>query len=536
MKKIISLIKASMTEDMNLFKVSTKKKTFFSKVLLPIFLSLIVMVAISGYSEMFIEELSPIHMEFVLLTIFILFTSIMTIVEGIYKSGSLLFNCKDDNLLLSLPLKRSTVLYIRVLKFYIFELLYNSIFLLPAIIVYAIKVNPGISYYFISLIGLLLFPIVPIFISCILGTIISFLSSRFKVKNYAQTFFTLILLVGIMYLSYNINGLITSIAENASSINDFITKLYYPAGAFIELITNFKITTLLLFIFAHIILFSISIIIIGRVFFSINSKIKSIKVSKNHRNYRIKSSNQIWALIKKELNRFANSPVFIINAGFGLVLFIILCIVVVTKSSLLMDILLKFDSTVEFDINIYMPIILFALLCFSSFMTSITSSMISLEGKSFVILKSLPVKPFTIVMSKVLSALLIMIPCLLIGNIILFIKFPFDFISIILLLLSSMILPLLSELIGIMINLKYPRMDAKNDTEVVKQSMSSAISVFLGLSMLGITGYLLYIMIRLNISFNLIIFIFLLGFGILSLGLMIILNKSCDKSFENIVV
>ena len=120
MKKIISLIRASMTEDMNLFKVNTKKKSVFSKYLIPLFLVLTIMGVMYSYSELIIKELTKVNMEFVLLTIFILFTSIMTIIEGIYKSGNLLFNCKDDNLLLSLPIKKSTVLFIRIFKFYTF--------------------------------------------------------------------------------------------------------------------------------------------------------------------------------------------------------------------------------------------------------------------------------------------------------------------------------------------------------------------------------------------------------------------------------
>ena len=122
---------------------------------------------------------------------------------------------------------------------------------------------------------------------------------------------------------------------------------------------------------------------------------------------------------------------------------------------------------------------MFGLICFASFMTSITSSMISLEGKSFNILKSLPVNPFIIIKSKVLAAVLIMIPFMIIGDLIIFIRFGFDLLSIILLLIASILFPLISETIGIIVNLKYPRMDAKNDTEVVKQSMSSMISVFI---------------------------------------------------------
>ena len=104
MNKLLSLIKASMTSDMDLFKINIKKQTKFSKIL-PIIIVLILMSTIFSYAELIIKNLTSIHMEYVLLTLFIFITSIMTFIEGIYKTSSLLFNLKDDNLLLSLPIK-----------------------------------------------------------------------------------------------------------------------------------------------------------------------------------------------------------------------------------------------------------------------------------------------------------------------------------------------------------------------------------------------------------------------------------------------
>lgn len=537
MKKIISLLKASMSEGMNLFRISTKKKNTFTKVLLPIILTLILMGVMYSYSELIIEQLKTVNMEFVLLTLFIVLTSVMTLIEGIYKSSNLLFNCKDDNMLFALPIRKRTILFIRVLKFYVFELLYNSVFLLPAIIVYAIYMKPTIMYYIVSFIGLLLFPIIPILISCVIGTFITFVSSKFKGKNFVQTLITVIFLLGIMYFSYNSDNLIMNIAQNASSINDFITKLYYPAGIFIELITKFNPIKLLEFIIVNLGLLMVTILVIGKVYFNINSNVKSIKLNKTNKKYTIKSLSPTKALIKKEFNRFINSTVFVTNAGFGLVLFILGCILIT----------IKFDSVTEMIINNMpnftldyikscLPVILFAFICFSSFMTSITSSMISLEGKSINILKSLPIKPYKIVKSKVLTAILIMIPCILIGDSIVFIRFSFDILSIILILIASVLFPLLAETIGIIINLKYPRMDAKNDTEVVKQSMSSSISVFIGMGIIGITIFLLFKALQANISNNIIMLVFIIAFTIIYYGLLLFLHKTCDKSFDNITV
>ena len=153
---------------------------------------------------MIIEQLIPVHMEVFLLTLFVVLFSILTIVEGIYKAGNLLFNCKDDNLLLSLPIKKSTVLFIRILKFYLFELLYNSLFILPAMVVYVQYVNVTWTFYLVSFFTILLLPIVPIVISCIIGGIISYSSSKFKLKNIAQIAITMVFLLAVFLVSFNL--------------------------------------------------------------------------------------------------------------------------------------------------------------------------------------------------------------------------------------------------------------------------------------------------------------------------------------------
>ena len=156
------------------------------------------------------------------------------------------------------------------------------------------------------------------------------------------------------------------------------------------------------------------------------------------------------------------------------------------------------------------------------------------KKKTFNILKSLPVKPYDIIKSKVNAAILIMLPCIFIGDIIIFIKFKFDIINMILITVTSVLLPLVSETVGIIINLKYPRMDAKNDTEVVKQSLSSSISVFTGMGIIAVTLFILYKLLNNNVSNINILIIFLLSFAIIYLGFLKLLHISCDKNFDNI--
>ena len=241
MKKMISLIKTCMSSDMSLFKIKNRSKSRTVKMILPLLLAIFVFYCIYYYAGIVIEPLAKVKLEYILLSLFVFLTFLVTSMEGIYKSSSLLFNCKDDNLLLSLPVKKRTVLFIRIFKFYIFELLYNSLFLAPAMLVYSLNVNVGMTYYIVSFFMLLLLPIIPVFISCIIGMFISFTASKFKFKNIVQIIVTTLFLLVMFYLSYNLESVAKNIATNAKSINEIITKIYYPAGVYAKLITSFNI-------------------------------------------------------------------------------------------------------------------------------------------------------------------------------------------------------------------------------------------------------------------------------------------------------
>ena len=540
MKKIISLIKASMTSDMNLFKISQKKDNKKNGKGLIILIGFFFMVSIWSYANMFFEKMAPLHLQEMVLSIFVFLVSILVIGEGIYKTGPLLFNCKDDQLLLSLPIKKSTVFFIRVFKFYVFELMFNSLFIIPLVIAYT-RWADSISYtfYITSIIMLLVLPIIPIVISCIIGTITTSLSSRFKYKNLAQIITTTIVLLFVFYLSVNLDGFFNYLTKHATSLNDLIIKIYYPAGIYAKLATNFNITDLLVFILINIFIFVVAIFILSKFYFRINSRMKKVTTTKktNISELTIKKNSITKSLIKKEFSTFFNTPVFIINAGFGLVLYVAAAIGVSIKYN---DIIPVLSDPNKFNIpkcviNNNIPLIIFMLIAMGGLMTSITSSVISLEGRNINIMKSLPIKVKKILMSKVYSSLIITTPPFLIGNIILFIRFKPSIIQMILLLILSIIIPLLSHFIGLIMNLKYPKLDWENTAEVVKQSTSSFISVMIGIMLLVINTIVITKIVG-KIDVTIILFI-LTGFYIIVDSILYIyLIKTGEKEFNKLSV
>ena len=536
MKKVLSLIKACMSSDMQLFRV--KSKNGKNNSLLPIILA----IFFAGYMFMISDSMldNMQGAEFVFISLIVILTAVLTLTEGIYKSGNLLFNCKDDNLLLSLPISKRTVLFIRIFKFYTFELLYNSLYLVPAIVAYALHVEVGMTYFIVSLLMIFLLPIIPIVLSCIIGFITTGLSSRFKFKNATQIVLSMAILIGVLYVSMNLNTLIKALTKNAKSINDLISMIYYPAGVYVKAITNFNILDILIFAIINIALLIIMIFVLSKVYFKINSRLKKVEKKTSSKKGKIvyKANSQTVSLVKKELQKFFKTPVFITNAGFGLVLFIIICLVAAFKLEVIIAFAINYlpEVLIAADAMKIMPSIALAIILFGTLTTSITSSLISLEGKNINILKSLPIDPRKIIMSKVYASLVIMLPAIIIGTLILIIKFQISIIDALLLIAIAIVLSLISCIIGIIINLKYPKLDAENDTEVVKQSTSSMVSVFTGFFLLGISLSITFFFVSSQLSMDILLIIMLGGFGLLLLLLCLYLNKKGVKLFNKLTI
>lgn len=538
MKKTISLLRASMSEGMSFFRISGRNRSRFMKVGVPIIVGVLFMIAMGGYGYMMMEPLMGTGMEFVVLTLFVAFAAIFMLMEGIYKASGLLFNCRDDDMVLALPIKKSTVLLIRIMKFYLFEAMVNALFLAPVMLVYGVVTGAPVIFYVVSAMALLVLPILPIVISCVIGGLIAFFATKFRFKNLVQIVLTTIVLLVVLFMSYNLQEIMQAMAQNAGKINDVITLIYYPAGQYVDLVRGFEGRKLLVFVVVNAGLLLVMVGVLGKVYYKINSRVKVVKGEVKKHEYKISRHRPVVALVRKEIGKFVSSPVFVINAGFGLVLFVVVCVLGCINADGLMAQVdeMGIEGLSGEKVMSYIPAVLFGLVFMMSMMTSITSSMISLEGKSFNTLKSLPVSPMLIIVAKVLAATVVMVPVFLLGDLVVFAKFGFDVWQMLMIVASSVVMPMVAELVGIMVNLKFPKMDAKDDVEVVKQSMSSLIAVFTGLAGSVMMAYIIYNAFMAGMSATMTMGAGLVFGLILLVLLMVYLKKWGVKDFNAIDV
>lgn len=160
------------------------------------------------------------------------------------------------------------------------------------------------------------------------------------------------------------------------------------------------------------------------------------------------------------------------------------------------------------------PLIYLCFVIFTSCNTYITSSSISLEGNYFSMLKTLPVSNSLILLSKIIMSNLIVVTSFLAGDLIFFISYKVNITDTIFITLISIILPVFTSIINLFVNLKFPKINANNETEVVKQSTSSFISsvigMFLSIILIGLVFILDIFILRIMLCIILLILSFII--------------------------
>ena len=117
-------------------------------------------------------------------------------------------------------------------------------------------------------------------------------------------------------------------------------------------------------------------------------------------------------------------------------------------------------------------------LCFLCATDVISAPSISLEGKTLWLLKSLPVTPRTILMSKVNLHLVIALPPTLIASVCCIIALPMGAADAAAVVLIPALMCVFGALLGVVTNLRFPKFDYINETAVIKNSMSVMITMF----------------------------------------------------------
>ena len=477
MNNLLTLIKIEFSKSFSLNSMKRNKAKTYS------FLTIISLVVLLGiglsaiysflYGKMFIDN------NLDLLPLFILFSfvaSLLTFFSGMNQTRGI-FTSKDYDLLSVLPLRKRTIIASKIINLYLVELLYSAIILIPCGVVLTVLSN-NVIFIFMGLITALFVSGLPLVVSIIFSFISSLIADRFKFGNVILVALYVVFLGGIMALSFFSSSNKDSAAlPNAFTQIGNVVKWIFPSIIFVEkaYLTNFLF--ILLFVAINILSVIIVVLVISIFFDKIHEIIFAMKANYKYVRKDLKIKNELRSLLDLEFKRLTSSKLYFFNSITGLIMAILMTIVMT----------LTFSSYSPFGVSENLVILGKEygyvggfMISFSICITNTACVGISIEGKNFWLVKSLPIHYKKYMWAKLLLAYILLIPISLICSTIMVVLLLPNLISIIGIYLIPLLISIFVPIIGLLINSIYYKLKWMNEQEVVKNSMSVVLTMLIG--------------------------------------------------------
>lgn len=530
MKIALKLSNIYFKQTLSQFLQSKKIKSKIGNSLLIIFLFLIVAISMGiayyGTAEQFSAIGKP---EFVLI-MGLMFASFMVLIMTAYDGQNQYYKNKDYSLLASMPIKTSSIITAKYLSSYFTSLLYSIIVALPAFIVYFIFCPIDVLAILFSLVALFFLPTFTQLIGNIIAFFINIVTMKVKNRSIINNILTIIFTVLLIsFITIANSGLMEELF--AQGIPLWI-KIVFPHIYFLfDSITTLSGLSFLIFLALSIIYSIIGILIVTIGYKKINSTYISSQRKKKLKLITYQKSNIIVSLLKKETRTFFFSPSYFINCLIGPILVIVLA-VSMGISAKQMTINPTQDFPAEYFILMY---ICFSAMCLG--LSSPTSVSISIEGNKFFILRSLPLSSRKIIFSKILFNIILFLPFIFIGDIIFLTIIP----SSIDLIIITLFVPIVSMItfsgIGMLCNLKWPKLHWTNENQAIKQGLSLFMTRIIAMA-LTLIPFLIYMLLstQINAIFSLSQYfaIYLLFITLIGITIYLILYFKCENLIKKI--
>lgn len=388
-----------------------------------------------------------------------IFMSLFTVYSNIYQA-------KDNELLLSLPIPPSSILITKISSCYLMAFITEALVLIPCYIVYFINSPFSPGSLLIGILNVLIMPLLAVAVGCILGWLVALIAAKIKknIKTIAIILVSVVFLGGYYYVMADASKFMNMFIAHPEKVADVARSTFYPFYIFGKGCLG-DIKSLLIFsgIAAAVIL--IVLFVLSKTFISLATKNKGSN-TKKFQKHGLSSANIDRALLKRDFSRLASSSVYILNCCMGCILTVIALVFTILKREILFMIPVS-----------YVGIIACLAVALLSSMNDITAPSVSLEGKSLWIIQSMPVDSWKVLKSKIKVHMIVsLIPILVFVGVIEAI-FDMTLVSRIMLPVYAVLFTLYEALFGLMLNIKMPNLTWTNETVAVKQSGSILLAI-----------------------------------------------------------
>ncbi len=497
-----------------------------------IFIYSLVSVIFAGYSFLmgfgFGMELIPAGLDWIYFSFFIVISALVVFVFSIMETKVALFECKDNELLMAMPIRPIDILVSRCVAVYIINIIEMAILLIPALIAYLVLGGTPIYSIGFLLVALFVITLVTV-ISAIFGYLVALIASRFKHKNLV-TIIVSVAFIAIFFLSY------FAIMQNSLGAEEDVTDMLNGLAnslAFLKPIGDACMFSLLPFVIIAVTsigITALAMFLMSRFYFRIITA-SHVSSTSGKKEVHINTGSAFTALAGKEIRRLFSSSGYLLNGGSGFIFQVLLGIMIIVSGQELTPILAELSLELGIEASYLGGIIGTALCTALPLIYSISASAVSLEGKGFWLLQSLPVDTMTVLYAKLVPHIVLSAPFTLASSIVFGIVLGIPALFWPFIIITPLLSVFVGSMLGLILNVRFPKLEYNTEQEVVKQSLPVFIMTMLGiLGMLVAVSASLVVVIFLGaVAAVLITFILFLLLTILMLALLRTVTR---KRFE----
>ena len=445
-------------------------------------------------------------------------------VGSVFTAQQQLFAARDNELLLSMPIAPRHILGARMVVLLLINYALTLVVLVPAIVIWAANVGISATGLIGFIISALLLPLLILTFTCFFAWILALISARMRNKTIVTTVLYILFLIAYFYFYMNMQSLLTELIQNSEQISGAFVSIY-PLYAFGQAALG-NWLHLAGFAACCIVPFAIVYAILSRGFLAVTTR-RSAAKKLVYRERTLTVSGLRSALLKKELGRFAANGMYILNAAMGSIMTILAAVALLIYSGKLAPILTIIPDG-------WAAGILTAVLCFLCGTDVISAPSISLEGKTLWLLKSLPVRPRDILLGKVNLHLVIALPSTLIASVCCVIALPMGIAGSVAVILVPALMCVFGALLGVVMNLRFPKFDYINETAVIKNSASVALTMFASWGILAVPIIIYVAALSSVMSATVMLYIFAAVLAILCAAMYAYLGRGGERRFNEL--
>ncbi len=445
-------------------------------ILLAIFVIGVLAVMFAGTSLSLCVPLCQSGLDWLYFTIMGGLSFLLGVVGSIFTAYTGIFVAKDNELLLSMPIKPKLIVFVRMLSLYIISFVFDALVLLPAGLIYFIFGSPSIATFITYPVTVLLLPMLSLTVSCILGWVVALIAPRVKNKNLVTMVISVLFMGAYFVLCFGMGDYLEQLILNISSIANVIKGNAYILYLFGEALRG-EIIPFLVFL-------AISVAVFGSVYFAISKTFLRLSTMKRgsakikYEAKEMKVSGFKAALFRREISRFFSSTAYLLNCGMGIIMIVLVGVFAVIERNTLSTLVTALSSEMPEILGI-IPVIIATVISFMMSMTVISAPSVSLEGKTIWLVQSLPVRGRDVLRSKVLVHAVMLAPISAVCSLILCIITgitPAETVAVVLYTVST---AFVGAYLGVVMNLAMPKLEFTNETVAVKQSGSVIVTMLI---------------------------------------------------------